>query len=500
MLYAFVSDIHANRQAWDSVVADIRSRQVDVILCLGDIVGYGPRPVAVFESVCERCDGIILGNHDAVVGGRCDPEIFNDNARSVIEWTQRKLGTDAQAMFADMHIVLEGDDFVAVHADIVEPDMFWYIENQEDAQINFEGFVDPLMFVGHTHNAGIFIRDEESGIIAWHAPVDFEVDSAQRYIVNVGSVGDPRNPNDIDACYVTYDTDRRSVFYHRVPFDIDGYRQDLSSSGLHIAPAFLQRARSRTGSGATAPEVTNVSIASEVSTAPRRPRAIVSSDTPNVIARNQIAMRFEQKRREAMEIQKLAESLGVVERQEMHRLDVRQLKRESQPLSFAAIMATKRKHWEIQKEQEARENAAKAKLLMQRKLELQRSIEEQSRKREALEAKRRERTEQERQLMRAALQKRKKAAQEQQGKPAPSRRPQAPVGSGAMRRSPPAAATPAATADSTDKPMSEEALRRKQALQERIASRQRERAALREQQRERTRQALARKQAQKDLD
>jgi len=313
MIYGFVSDIHANRQAWSAVVDDMLQQQVDVVLCLGDIVGYGPMPAAVFESVCEKCEGIIIGNHDAVVGGRCDPEIFNDNARRVIEWTQRQLGADAQAMFADMHIALEGDDFVAVHADIVEPDMFWYIEDLDDAEVNFEGFDVPLMFVGHTHNAGIFIRDEDSGVLAWHDPVDFAVDTGQRYIVNVGSVGDPRNGNDVDACYVTYDTDQKAVFYHRIPFDIDGYQADLRRSGLDIVPAFLWTAGARMRS-TRAESTPRVSIAAEVSTAPRRPRAIVGMSDAAAAASNAIAVRFEQKRREAMALQELAESLGVVAR------------------------------------------------------------------------------------------------------------------------------------------------------------------------------------------
>ncbi len=475
MTYAFVSDIHANRQAWKAVLDDLPQRQVDVVLCLGDIVGYGPAPGEVFESVCEHCDGIVIGNHDAVVGGRCDPEIFNDDARRIIEWTRRQLGSDAEAMFADMHTDLEGDDFVAVHADIVEPDLFWYIENAEDAQVNFEGFHVPLMFVGHTHQAGLFVRDEASGIVAWHDPVDFLVGSDQRYIVNVGSVGDPRNAGETEGCYVTYDADARTIRYHRIPFAIDAYRTDLAKSGLRMEPPFLRAARARERTAA--PDRTpGASMASEVSTAPRRPRVVSAADDAAAAAGNALAWRFERKRREAMELQQLAESLGVVAQSEARRLDVRALKQAGQPLDFSAIMDVKRRSWSLRKEQEDRENEARAKLAGQRKMDLRRTVEQKSRERQEREALARQQAERERERMRKALEQRQQAARE--------RRKQTDMPENATR--------PADQAAPGDEPRGEAAQRR-EALQARIAEKQRLRETARNRQREEARQAIHRR-------
>ena len=86
MRYAFVSDVHGNLQAWNTVLADLSVHRVDRIVCLGDVVGYGPEPAECLRSVHARCHAILLGNHDAVVGGRMSASHFNDRARRAIEW------------------------------------------------------------------------------------------------------------------------------------------------------------------------------------------------------------------------------------------------------------------------------------------------------------------------------------------------------------------------------------------------------------------------------
>ena len=91
MRYGIVSDIHANIQAWKAVLRDMRNEGVDSILCLGDVVGYGPNPAEVLDSCYQHVDYFILGNHDAVIGNRLDSNLFNDNAKFLIEWTRDQL-------------------------------------------------------------------------------------------------------------------------------------------------------------------------------------------------------------------------------------------------------------------------------------------------------------------------------------------------------------------------------------------------------------------------
>ena len=238
MRYAIVSDIHANRQAWEAVLADIQGQQTDAILCLGDVVGYGPMPGPTLQSVREHADGIVLGNHDAVIGGRLDVEIFNDNACRIIEWTRDRLSDEATGLFAGMMAAAEVDDFLIVHAEVADPERFDYIDMPETARESFAACDNELIFVGHTHDPGLFIRDEDTGEIFAAEAGDFHIEPGMRYIVNAGSVGDPRC-EDIRACYCLYDSDFRHIAYRRVPFDIPAYQADLERSGLFIRPHFL---------------------------------------------------------------------------------------------------------------------------------------------------------------------------------------------------------------------------------------------------------------------
>ena len=96
MRYAIVSDIHANLQAWNAVLLDIRSSGVDKILCLGDLVGYGPQPAETLQSLYEHVDHFILGNHDAAACGKLDASYFNDGARELIEWTREQLNPESK--------------------------------------------------------------------------------------------------------------------------------------------------------------------------------------------------------------------------------------------------------------------------------------------------------------------------------------------------------------------------------------------------------------------
>ncbi len=100
MRYAIVSDIHANIRAWDAVLADLRSHGAEVIVCLGDVVGYGPKPAEVLEAVRAVTDHFVMGNHDAATVGIMDYTIFNDHARQAIEWTMTELSPEAKQFLA----------------------------------------------------------------------------------------------------------------------------------------------------------------------------------------------------------------------------------------------------------------------------------------------------------------------------------------------------------------------------------------------------------------
>ena len=240
MRHAFVSDIHANIQAWNAVLEDIRRQEIKHIINLGDVVGYGPSPKEVLESVRDHSEISVIGNHDAVCAGRMDDSIFNDIARAAIKWTRQQLDAEQCQFFVDMAEKArpDGAGFVAAHAEVIAPLDFGYILTEEDAKKNFAACDDKLIFIGHTHRPGIFVLDQ-SGKISIEYPASVVCDPEKRYIINPGSVGDPRS-EDIVASYCIYDSKTRELTFHRVKFDTDAYRRTLDASGLTEPPFFIR--------------------------------------------------------------------------------------------------------------------------------------------------------------------------------------------------------------------------------------------------------------------
>lgn len=240
MRFAVVSDIHANRPAWFAVLDDIAREGVDGISCLGDIIGYGPRPRAVLDSVLEHCENIVLGNHDAVIAGKLSPDTFNPAARSAIEWTRDRLGEEWQAPFASLPLTLKGDGMLLTHGDVEQPGKFRYVTRPDQARASFKAMKGEVVFFGHTHQPGVFTCGKSGKTINRLPPQDLVLKPGNRYMINPGSVGDPRCRSDLRASYCIYDTETRLVHFRRVEFDVDEYRRDFAASGLVYKPFFLR--------------------------------------------------------------------------------------------------------------------------------------------------------------------------------------------------------------------------------------------------------------------
>ncbi len=239
MRYAIVSDIHANLRAWRAVMADIRQQRVDAIVCLGDVVGYGPNPAEVLEEVRKVTDQFVLGNHDAAAVRMMDYSVFNDHARQAIEWTMSRLPPEASQFLSSVPLSIEVGDLLFVHAEVDEPGRFDYVDDVEIAARNFLPKNHFVTFMGHTHMPKVFERSP-NGMVVEMMDQNCILDPSKRYIVNVGSVGEPRNAEDIRARYVVYDSDQRSLDFRRVEFDIVGYRSDLQATDLALRPFFLK--------------------------------------------------------------------------------------------------------------------------------------------------------------------------------------------------------------------------------------------------------------------
>ncbi|MDD5679136.1 MAG: metallophosphoesterase family protein [Kiritimatiellae bacterium] len=237
MRIAIVSDIHANLQAWNAVWLDIRSMAVDQVVSLGDAVGYGPNPAEVLEALYTSVDYFVLGNHDAAICGKIDTSLFGDTARALIGWTADHLGPRAIQELSTWPLTLAGTGFRCAHGEFGNPEYFHYVFDPAETKPSWQAVPEPLLFIGHTHQPCLYVIGAS---LTPHAlsPQDFVLEPGKRYLVNTGSVGYSRD-GDPRASYCVYDTADGSVYWRRIPFDLDAYRAALSSALLPTEAAVL---------------------------------------------------------------------------------------------------------------------------------------------------------------------------------------------------------------------------------------------------------------------
>lgn len=230
MRIAFISDVHANLEALQATLADIDKQKVSKIHFLGDAVGYGCEPNDCVELIHKRCDIKLLGNHDFAALGLQSVECFNDVARASISWSQKELSERSLSLLADFELENINKTFHLVHASPRSPEIWEYILTSRDAQDQFECFEKQLLFVGHSHVPMMFAL-REGGALSQRTVAETELDKDTRYIINVGSVGQPRD-KDPRACYVTLDTSSNVLRYHRVEYDVSKAANQIERNGL----------------------------------------------------------------------------------------------------------------------------------------------------------------------------------------------------------------------------------------------------------------------------
>jgi predicted phosphodiesterase len=229
-LRAIISDIHANLEALEAVLADIDAQSITELYCLGDIIGYGPNPRECIDLIMQRAKVTILGNHDQAA--MFDPEGFNAGAERAIFWTRRQLeSADAKGnekrwdFLGELPRIKREGEIMFVHGSARNPlNEYVFPEdvyNQRKMERIF-GLVDKYCFQGHTHIPGVFSED-----LMFLSPeeCDFKYTLTDRKIlVNVGSVGQPRN-GDNRASYVVLDG--KTINFKRVPYDFNKTAQKI---------------------------------------------------------------------------------------------------------------------------------------------------------------------------------------------------------------------------------------------------------------------------------
>src|SRR5436853_2148787 len=229
MKTALLSDVHANLEALQAVLRVARERGVDRMLCLGDVVGYGGSPNECLELVRERCPMVLLGNHDSAASGGGELARFNPNAKAAALWTAKVLTPEHRDYLRALPLTRHLDPYYYVHASPAAPRDWEYIFDRFDAEPQFQFFTEPVCFIGHTHQPAIFERST-SGCVSL-PPTTHRFDPRNRYIVNVGSVGQPRD-RDPRACFVILSEPEGSIEYVRVPYDIEASQEKIRAANL----------------------------------------------------------------------------------------------------------------------------------------------------------------------------------------------------------------------------------------------------------------------------
>jgi len=235
--YAVCSDIHGNHDALDAVLRSIRMQSIDQVVCLGDVVGYGPQPLECLRSLRRVGALTVAGNHDFAVAQKIDYQSFNVYARAATDWTRDVLGSEWLDHLAALPLVREFDGFTAVHATLHSPELFDYVQSCYDASLALAVMEQPLCFIGHSHVPVAFAAGE---YVTYRTSRELRIGAAERVIVNVGSVGQPRD-QDPRASYAIYDADARTVTLERVAYDIESTIRKISAVGL--PPALGERLR-----------------------------------------------------------------------------------------------------------------------------------------------------------------------------------------------------------------------------------------------------------------
>ena len=232
MRFAILSDLHANLEATEAVLADARERDCTDFVCLGDVVGYNANPHECVEIVQKLACPVIMGNHDEQASLDESSRDFNALAEMAINWTRAQLTDADKAWLRELRLTQQVGDFTIVHATLDTPEEWGYVFNTLDAAASFAFQQTTVCFFGHTHVAGAFVRDD--GVK--RVKVDeLMIDETKKYFINTGSVGQPRD-GDWRAAYCIYHVDKNLVEQRRVKYDVATAQQKIIKAGL---PALL---------------------------------------------------------------------------------------------------------------------------------------------------------------------------------------------------------------------------------------------------------------------
>ena len=237
MLYAVISDIHSNLEAFVAVLKEIDSLNVDEVVSLGDIVGYNANPNECIEIIKKRGIRSVAGNHDLRACGLKEPVDFNSIAREAILWTRKTLTEENRDFLKNLPqtIFLHNNAGMLVHGSILNKTDTYilspWIALQNFQRIEEDPSLPQICFFGHTHVRITYQYTGKRVLTLFDDTISLDDDSL--YMINPGSVGQPRD-RDPHASFLTYDTEERVIQFHRIPYDIGTTYRKIIEAGLPV--------------------------------------------------------------------------------------------------------------------------------------------------------------------------------------------------------------------------------------------------------------------------
>jgi len=221
MRLAVLSDVHANLEALQAALAEADARGADAVVCLGDVVGYGPDPGPCVDLIRERCVAVVMGNHDAAVALDAGTDVLPRDGQTAALLHRSLLTADQTAWLAGLPYTAVAGGATLVHAAPDRPEEWVRLDSFGAVQAQFAAFATAVCFVGHSHKPAVV--SDAVGVT--------RVRPGHRYLVNVGSVGQPRD-HDPRAAFGLFDTEAVSYELVRVHYDLARTRVRIAEQGL----------------------------------------------------------------------------------------------------------------------------------------------------------------------------------------------------------------------------------------------------------------------------
>jgi diadenosine tetraphosphatase ApaH/serine/threonine PP2A family protein phosphatase len=227
MRLAIISDIHGNLEALGAVLHQCESLQVKRTVCLGDLVGYGPDPAGCVEAIQNVSQTVLIGNHDHAAVSLPEARHFNPIAKIAIRWTSEILQKDHLDYLRELPLIVEESDVLFVHSSPSRPETWPYLFSPVEGRRDLAYTDAKFCFVGHSHHA--FICSNEGGDVVGEGTVS--ISGSERYLTNVGSVGQPRDA-DPRASFAVWDQDAEELQLHRVAYDVSATQKKIRNLQL----------------------------------------------------------------------------------------------------------------------------------------------------------------------------------------------------------------------------------------------------------------------------